>query len=152
MIIYDVHMNNIYISFTHKTFYQFVKFGIVGLSNTFIGYVVYTICVWLGMHYLLANVVGFLVSVLNAFYWSDRFVFRKGSNEQRGLWTSFLKTVLAYASTGILLNSILLWLFIDELNLSEYIAPLIILLITVPTNFILNKYWSFKTINMNEED
>lgn len=152
MIIYNVHMNNVNISSTHKTFCQFVKFGIVGLSNTLIGYVVYTICVWLGMHYLWANIVGFFVSVLNAFYWSDRFVFIKGGNEKRGLWTSFLKTVLAYASTGILLNSILLWLFIDELNLSEYIAPLIILLITVPTNFILNKYWSFKTKNVNEED
>lgn len=147
-----LHMDKLYITSTPKTFCQFVKFGIVGLSNTLIGYVVYTICVWLGMHYLLANVVGFWVSVLNAFYWSDRFVFRKGSNEQRGLWTSFLKTVLAYASTGILLNSILLWLFIDELNLSEYIAPLVILLITVPTNFILNKYWSFKTKYVNEED
>ena len=135
-----------------KTFGQFVKFGIVGISNTLIGYVVYSLCVWLGMHYLLANVVGFFISVLNAFYWSDRFVFKKGGNEERGLWTSFLKTVLAYASTGILLNSILLWLFIDELYMSEYVAPLIILMITVPTNFILNKYWSFKTKTVNEKD
>ena len=131
---------------------QFVKFSIVGLSNTFIGYVVYSLCVWLGMHYLLANVVGFFVSVLNAYYWSDRFVFKKGTNEQRGLWPSLMKTVLVYASTGIVLNSILLWLLIDKMVLSEYIAPLIILLITVPTNFILNKYWSFKTKTIDEEN
>ena len=52
----------------------------------------------------------------------------------------------------ILLNSILLWLLIDELRLSEYIAPLIILMITVPTNFVLNKYWSFKTETIDEEN
>ncbi len=104
------------------------------------------------MHYLLANVVGFFVSVLNAYYWSDRFVFKKGTNEQRGLWPSLMKTVLAYASTGIVLNSILLWLLIDKMVLSEYIAPLIILLITVPTNFILNKYWSFKTKTIDEDN
>lgn len=135
-----------------KAFNQFVKFGIVGLSNTLIGYVVYTFCIWLGMHYLLANLMGFLISVLNAFYWSDRFVFKKGSNEQRGLLLSLFKTILSYASTGILLNSILLWLLIDELRISEYIAPLIILMITVPTNFILNKYWSFKTKIIDEEN
>ena len=132
--------------------FQFVKFGIVGLSNTIIGYVVYAFCIWLGMHYLLANVVGFFVSVLNAFYWSDRFVFKKGNNEQRGLLSSLFKTVLAYASTGIVLNSVLLRLFIHEMKLSEYTAPLIILMITVPTNFVLNKYWSFKTKTIDEEN
>ena len=147
-----LHLDKMYIASTPKSFYQFIKFGIVGIANTLIGYVVYTFCVWLGMHYLLANVMGFFVSVLNAFYWSDHFVFKKGDNEQRGLWASFLKTVLSYAITGIILNSILLWLFINELNVSEYIAPLVILLITVPTNFILNKYWSFKTKIVNEKD
>ena len=147
-----MELNKLYRTPSRKSFGQFVKFGIVGLSNTFIGYIVYTLCVWLGMHYLLANLVGFFVSVLNAFYWSDRFVFKKGINEQRGLWSSLMKTILAYASTGILLNSILLWLLIDELRLSEYIAPLIILMITVPTNFVLNKYWSFKTETIDEEN
>ena len=131
---------------------QFIKFGVVGLSNTLIGYVVYSMCIWLGMHYLLANLLGFLISVLNAFYWSNRFVFKKGQDEQRGLWPSLAKTIIAYASTGIFLNSILLWLLIDELRLSEYLAPLLILLITVPTNFLLNKYWSFKTKKINEEN
>ena len=124
---------------------QFIKFCIVGLSNTLIGYLVYTVCVYLGMHYLLANLVGFLVSVVNAFYWSNKYVFVKGNGEYRNLFWSFIKTILAYASTGIVLNSILLWLLIDELHLSEYLAPLLILMVTVPTNFIMNKYWSFKT-------
>lgn len=135
---------------SYQSLIQFAKFGVVGLTNTIIGYVVYSLCVWVGMHYLLANLLGFLVSVLNAFYWSDHFVFKKGNNEQRGLWSSLIKTILAYASTGILLNSILLWLLIDELRFSEYIAPLIILMITVPTNFVLNKYWSFKTKKVDE--
>ena len=132
--------------------FQFVKFGVVGISNTLIGYVVYSICIWIGMHYLLANLIGFIVSVLNAFYWSDRYVFKKQDGEQRNTWASLVKTILAYASTGIVLNSLLLWLFIDEMAMSEYIAPLVILIITVPTNFILNKYWSFKTKKINEED
>lgn len=128
-----------------NSIYQFLKFCIVGLSNTLIGYVVYSLCVFLGMHYLLANLVGFLVSVVNAFYWSNKYVFAKGNGEYRNLYWSFIKTILAYASTGIVLNSILLWLLIDQWHISEYLAPLLILMVTVPTNFIMNKYWSFKT-------
>lgn len=131
---------------------QFVKFCVVGLTNTIIGYVVYSICVYFGMHYLLANVVGFIVSVVNAFYWSNKYVFIKGSLEYRNIYVSFFKTVLSYASTGIVLNSILLWLLIDRMHISEYVAPIIILIITVPTNFIMNKYWSFKTKKINEEN
>lgn len=131
---------------------QFIKFGVVGLSNTVIGYVVYSLCVWLGMHYLWANVVGFLVSVINAFYWSNRFVFIKQEEERRNLWLVFIKTLFAYGSTGIVLNSILLWLFIDKCRISEYLAPILILIITVPTNFLLNKYWSFKPQKENEEN
>ena len=126
------------------TILQFLKFGIVGLSNTLIGYVVYSLCVWLGTHYLIANIIGFFVSVLNAFYWSNRYVFKINDDEQRSTWKALVKTILSYASTGILLNSVLLWLFITQWLVSEYLAPLLILMITVPTNFILNKYWSFK--------
>jgi len=146
-------LSNWYRSDTAKPFLQFLKFGIVGFSNTLIGYVVYSLCVWLGMHYLLANAVGFIVSVLNAFYWSDRFVFKKSEGEQRNAWAALAKTIMAYASTGIVLNSILLWLIIDRWHISEYLAPILILVITVPTNFLLNKYWSFKTKKIiNEED
>ena len=131
---------------------QFVKFCVVGLSNTLIGYVVYSFCVFIGIHYLLANLIGFLVSVINAFYWSDKYVFKRENGEYRNNYASFIKTILAYASTGILLNSILLWLLIDRWRVSEYVAPILILFVTVPANFIMNKYWSFKTKKLNEEN
>ena len=57
---------------------QFVKFGIVGLSNTLISYVVYVAGVRFGMHYLLASILGFVISVLNSFYWNNKYVFEIG--------------------------------------------------------------------------
>ena len=132
--------------------YQFFKFGIVGASNTLIAYVIYSICVYTGIHYLLANALGFFISVLNAYYWSDRFVFKKGEGESRsGVWT-LVKTYIAYGSTGLLLASILLYSYVDKLHISEYIAQLLVLVITIPLNFIINKFWSFKTKKVNEEN
>ena len=132
--------------------YQFIKFGIVGVSNTLIAYIAYSICVYVGIHYLIANAIGFFISVLNAYYWSDRFVFKKGGGESRSaLWT-LAKTYIAYGSTGLLLASILLCLYVDKLHISEYIAQLLVLVVTIPLNFIINKFWSFKTKKVNEED
>ena len=130
---------------SQKGLMQFVKFCAVGLSNTILSYVAYSLCIYLGMHYLLANLVGFIVGVTNAFYWSNKYVFKRGQDETRNPYTTFVKTVLSYAFSGILFNSILLCLLIEFLSVSAYIAPLLILLITVPTNYLMNKYWSFKT-------
>lgn len=131
---------------------QFVKFGIVGLSNTLIAYAVYAACVWLGCHYLVANGLGFVVGVLNAYYWSDRYVFKKGEGETRSaLWT-LVKTYLAYGATGLLLASFLLYVYVDRWQVSAYLAQLLVLVVTVPLNFIINKCWSFKTKQPNEED
>ena len=100
---------------------QFIKFGIVGLSNTLISYVVYLAGVGFGMHYLLASVLGFVISVLNSFYWN-----------------------MAYASTGLILANILLYIWVDVLGISEYLGPVINLVITVPLNFVINKLWAFR--------
>lgn len=123
---------------------QFVQFGIVGLSNTLISYVVYAIFVALGTHYLVASLLGFLVSVINAFYWNNKYVFKAEEGEERTLWGSFLKTFTSYAGTGLILNNILLILWVDVLKLHAMLGPIINLFITIPLNFLLNKYWAFK--------
>ena len=122
---------------------QFVKFGIVGLSNTLISYVVYVAGVRFGMHYLLASILGFVISVLNSFYWNNKYVFVQGK-EERNLLKTLLKTFMAYAFTGLVLANILLYIWVDILGISEYLGPLINLVVTVPLNFVINKLWAFR--------
>jgi putative flippase GtrA len=127
-----------------KIISQFVKFGIVGLSNTIISYIVYAALIYIGMPYLIASITGFVVGVLNSFLWNNLYVFKKNDNEKRNPWLTLTKTFLAYAGTGLVMANILLILFIEKYGISKYVAPLITLLITVPLNFIINKYWSFR--------
>lgn len=123
---------------------QFIKFGIIGVSNTLISYVVYVAGVWLGLHYLLASVFGFVISVLNSFYWNNKYVFKKEGKE-RNLFHTLIKTFLSYGFTGLILANLLLYLWVDVFQISEYLGPIINLMITVPLNFILNKFWAFRT-------
>ena len=96
------------------------------------------------MPYLIASITGFVVGVLNSFLWNNLYVFKKNDNEKRNPWLTLTKTFLAYAGTGLVMANILLILFIEKYGISKYVAPLITLLITVPLNFIINKYWSFR--------
>lgn len=123
-----------------QAFMQFVKFCLVGASNTVISLAVYYIFIAFNKEfYILGNAVGFVVSVLNSYFWNSRFVFKK--QDEKG--KTIVKTFIAYG-TNLVLGSVLLYLFIDVLYISEYIAPLIGLIVTIPLNFMLNKFWIMK--------
>ncbi|MBE6023223.1 MAG: GtrA family protein [Cellulosilyticum sp.] len=119
---------------------QFIKFGIVGISNTSISLGIYYILVYLGSNYILANTTGFIVSVINAYYWNNKVVFKKGNLKDV---KALLKTFTSYGLTFIL-STLLLFIMVNYLHISELIAPVINLIITIPLNFLLNKFWAFK--------
>lgn len=146
-----LHKN--YTDLQHNVLMQFVKFGIVGLSNTIISYALYAVTLVtlqkVGLFpktdYLLAQIVAFVLSVLWSFYWNNRMVFVVEEGHKRSLWKSLLKTYVSYSFTGLFLNSILLILWVNVLGISEFIAPIINLLVSVPLNFLINKFWAFKS-------
>ena len=120
-----------------EALYQFFKFCFVGLSNTAISLGVYYIVIAVNENwYILGNILGFVISVLNSYYWNSKYVFGKTDDRKK----TVLKTFVAYGS-NLVLGSILLYIFIEKCSISAVIAPLLILLITIPLNFFLNKYW-----------
>lgn len=135
-----------------ETLIQFVKFGIVGLSNTIISYVIYVGSLlvfenrkWLPtIDYLIAQLIAFVLSVLWSFYWNNKYVFQKNENEERSILYALLKTYVSYAFTGLFLSSILSALWVEIVHIPKLFAPLINLIVSVPLNFIMNKFWAFK--------
>lgn len=120
---------------------QFIKFGLVGVSNTLVSTAVYYLFVWIDPAlYFWGNVLGWIVSVFNSFYWNNRFVFQ---NSEFKWWKKLLRTYLAYGGS-FLLGSVLLVLQVQVLGVSEWLAPWINMVITIPLNFVMNKFWAFK--------
>lgn len=130
---------------------QFVKFGIVGVTNTLISYLlnVGTLKLIEGYNlawdYVAGNLVAFILSVLWSFYWNNKYVFSEKPGEKRNIGSTLLKTYVSYGFTGIILTNILSYIWIDCLGISKYIAPIINLIVSVPLNFIINKKWAFKS-------
>ena len=117
---------------------QFLKFGLVGISNTLISLIVYYIWMFLIGNYIQAVIVAWILSVLNAFYWNKKYVF----NSRTHLCLALIKTYLSYGAS-LVISVILLVILIERLGVSTMIAPLISLIVTVPINFLLNKFWAF---------
>lgn len=135
---------------TWENLLQFVKFGIVGVSNTVISYALNVLVLLalgplkLSWDFVAANIIAFALSVLWSFYWNNRFVFVAQDGETRNTGKTLVKTYLSYGFTGIILNNILSFLWIRVFEISKYAAPLINLVISVPLNFLINKFWAFR--------
>lgn len=123
---------------------QFVGFAIVGVSNFLVSYGVYALFLCFQTNYHFANIMAFLISVLNAFFWNNRFVFKQDGT-QRIWWKTLLKTYLSYAFSGLFLTEVLLYVEITVLGLPKLLGPVINLVITTPINFFMNKFWAFRS-------
>ena len=137
---------------------QFVKFCLVGFTNTVVYYLINIATLFilrpLNWHwdYFAANTVAFILSVLWAFLLSNKFVFAQKEGEKRSALLTLLKTYLAYAFSDLVINNLLSYLWIDMLGISKFIAPLMNLVITVPLNFIINKFWAYRTKKVKEDE
>ena len=126
-----------------KTAVQFVKFGIVGVSNTLISLAIYYAGLYFGIYYVASNALGFLAGTLNAYYWNNKYVFRKEEGEERSTAKSMAKVFVSYGiSLG--LSTALLVIWVDVFGIHEKVAPILNLCITIPLNFVMNKFWAFR--------
>ena len=110
---------------------QFIKFGLVGVSNTAISYGIEMLCYYVlfknskfigilnllsqlgistdgnNVRIVITTIIAFVVSVSNSYFWNNRYVFKAGNT---GHLRRLLKTFLAYGAT-YLLGLLILYLF-----------------------------------------
>ena len=101
---------------------QYLKFIVVGSINAIVNYVAYAAVVFVGGHYVLATLVGFVLSVLSSYLINSRLVFERDEGVKG--WQVLLRLYIVYAFSGLFLTTLLTWLFLDVLNLEESVRSL----------------------------
>ncbi len=141
-----------------KTLKQFIRFGIVGATNTVIGYLIYVISlqlmrffeIWSSYDIYIAQFMMYVLSVAWSFFWNNRFVFKKSEESTRSIFSALLKTYVSYAFTSLFLSELLLIFWVRCLGWNDFIAPILNLIITVPLNFVIQKFWVFNEKQENK--
>ena len=127
--------------FTTPLVGQFVKFGIVGVSNTAIFFLVYTLLLKVfGVWYLAASGIGFAVGATNGFLWNRRWTFREHVGDALTPVRWFV-----VQTSGLFLNLGLVYLFVDGVGLGELLGQAVTIVIVTVTTFFANRAWTFKT-------
>lgn len=132
---------------------QMVRFALIGMSSALVNAGVYN-GMLLTMHmmglafaqdFLVAQIVGFAVSVLWAFLLNRRYVFNSEEERSVSWYKALLRMYVAYSVTGVGLSMLLSLAWVHLLGIPKPILPVLNDAIGFPVNFLLNKYWSFRT-------
>jgi len=119
---------------------QFVKFGIVGVSNTLLTFAVYTLLLkGFGVWYLAASAIGFVVGAVNGFLWNRRWTFRGhvGDALTPVRWG-------IVQGCGLGLNLGLLYLLVHDAGLDKLLGQAFATVVVTVLTFIANRAWTFR--------
>jgi putative flippase GtrA len=119
---------------------QFVKFGIVGVSNTLLTLVVYTLLLKvLGVLYLAASAIGFIVGAINGFLLNRRWTFREHVGDSL---TPVRWGVVQTCGLGV--DEVLLYVFVHDAQLDKLIAQVCATAVVTVSTFFANRAWTFR--------
>jgi putative flippase GtrA len=120
---------------------QFVKFGVVGVSNTLLTFAVYGLLLKVfGVWYLAASAIGFIVGATNGFLLNRKWTFR----EHVGDALTPVRWAIVQ-SCGLGINEGLLYLFVHDARLDKLLAQAFATAVVTITTFIANRAWTFRT-------
>lgn len=122
------------------SWWQLLKFGIVGGSGYLINLVVFALLAGaLEVHHMLAAVGAFCAAVTSNFLWNRRWTFGPGQGSAGFQAARFFAVSLA----ALGLNLIVLEVLLTQGGVSELAAQAIAVAVAMPFNFLGNKLWTF---------
>jgi putative flippase GtrA len=119
---------------------QYVKFGIVGVSNTLLAFTIYTVLLKVfGVWYLGASAIGFVIGAVNGFLLNRRWTFagHVGDSLTPVRWG-------IVQGCGLGLNLGLLYLFVDGAGIEKLLGQALATGIVTVITFLVNRAWTFR--------
>lgn len=127
-----------------KKYEEIIKYLIIGVATTALNYIVFALLINIAnieMH--TSNIIAWFVSVVFAYFTNKLFVFESKSFKLNVLG----KEILSFGTARILslvLEEIILYVFVNLLNMNQLIIKLIANVIVVIVNYVLSKFIIFK--------
>lgn len=116
---------------------RFLKFAIVGVSNTAISFLVYVVLVKLSLYYILASIISYIAGILNSYILNTAFVFKEKKTK---------KNLFMFSSvylSALLINLSLLYIMVDVFGTGPITGQILVTGLVMIYNYIMQKKWTF---------
>lgn len=118
---------------------QFVKYGIIGVGNTLLGYGIYAVGVVLGVPYLVALVVGYIVGGLNSYLLNRHWTFDAGDLSHARSGGRFF----VVWACSVLVNIGVLYVLVHHFHASKIPTQAVLQSLVTALTFFVNRNWAF---------
>jgi len=136
-----VYYNRYFIARTDDVFIQFVRYIFVGGFSALIDIgLLFILNNELGVNYLLAAALAFLAGLATNYLLSIVWIFRSTGNVKKEF---VIFSVIGIA--GLIWTEIIMWFFVEKIDLSVMLSKLIALVLVLFWNFIMRKKFAFNS-------
>jgi len=118
--------------------FKAIRFILVGLLNTFAGYLLYAFLVFIDLHIFFALSISTAIGILFNYFSFGHFVF--GSNMNPRVFARF---IISYIFIYVI-NTVSLDALVNHLHLNPYVGQLLYLPLGVVLSWTLMNYWVYK--------
>ncbi len=118
---------------------QLVRFLVVGASGYVVNLAIFSVALLVGLHYIPAAIVAFIVAWVNNFLLNRYWTFRAHDEAMMGQGLRYLLVSLVALGT----NLIILQLLVDA-GLGETLSQAIAIALVTPLSYLLSRRWSFR--------
>ena len=122
-----------------KQYWDVISYLFFGVLTTLVNFLVYfPLYNWLNLSGLLSNVIAWIVAVAFAFVTNKPFVFKSHDWSASVVWPELTKFIGCRLASG-LLETVAIWLFVDQLAQNGNWVKIIVSVLVVILNYIFSK-------------
>ncbi|GEK90577.1 GtrA family protein [Alkalibacterium kapii] len=130
----------------YTKFQQFIDYFLFGLITAVLAIgIFYVMNVWVGLQYLLANIISVITAILFSYTVNKRYVFKTKTRT----WKQSLREFGLFVSvkmSGSLLNMLGLFVFVQFLNMNPTWAKIVLELTIASLSYLISRNLIFKKI------
>lgn len=121
-----------------------LAYVVFGILTTVVNIAVYYLMAdVMKIHYLLANIIAWICSVLFAFLTNKIWVFESRLWQGKIVLAEMGSFFLARAATGVM-DMLLMWMLVDIAAVEEMIAKVAVNVLVIVLNYVASKQWIFR--------
>ncbi len=120
---------------------KFIRYLIVGVINTIIGYGVIFILMTIHVMPEIANIIGYMIGIIVSYILNKLYTFKTKNKSKKEFLTFILCMICSY-----MINLIILIILYRYCGIDKYIATIIAGIFYTLSGYIFSKYFAFKTI------
>lgn len=124
----------------YKKYEEVLRYLIVGVIGMIISIFTFWLCRNFELHYVVANVISWIITVIVVYFLNRKYVFKSKSEK---VLQEFVSFVVVRIFT-LFLETAMIWLIVDVIHGNDIVGKFVGQFVVIVSNYLFSKFFIFK--------